>query len=213
METPSDPSSGLESATAGDAPQSRMSRRTRAWLGMGAVAVALVLLTMLAAPGNDPNAPPPAADAGAGSAADAGTLGVGAPAPLHFILKDTTGGDVKLESLKGKVILINFWATWCGPCRVEIPDLVELQHQYRDDLVVVGVDVLDEFARVHPFAAELKVNYPLLDGNNREDVEKAFGPMWGLPTTVIVARDGTVLKKHAGIATKEQFQQYIESAL
>ena len=121
--------------------------------------------------------------------------------------------DVNLASFKGKVILINFWATWCGPCRVEIPDLMELQDHYRDDLVVVGIDVLDEFTRVQAFADELRVNYPLLDGNNRDDVEQAFGPMWGLPTTVIVARDGTILKKHAGIASKEQFQQYIESAL
>ena len=190
-----------------------MSRRTRAWIGMGAVAAALVLLTMLSAPSVDPNAPPPAADGAATGEPEATGLAVGQPAPLHFTLKDANGVDVKLESFKGKVILINFWATWCGPCRVEIPDLMELQNQYRDDLVVLGIDVLDEFTRVKPFADELKVNYPLLDGNDREDVEKAFGPMWGLPTTVIVGRDGMVAKKHAGIASKEQFQQYIESAL
>jgi hypothetical protein len=96
---------------------------------------------------------------------------------------------------------------------VEIPDLMELQDQYRNDLVVLGIDVLDEFTRVQAFADELRVNYPLLDGNNRDDVEQAFGPMWGLPTTVVVARDGTVLRKHAGIASREQFQQYVESAL
>jgi thiol-disulfide isomerase/thioredoxin len=179
---------------------------------MGAVAAALILLTMLSGPTIDPDAPPPAANAGA-EGEPAGGFAVGQPAPLHFTLKDRHGVDVNLESFKGKVILINFWATWCGPCRVEIPDLMELQDQYRGDLVVLGIDVLDEFTRVQAFADELQVNYPLLDGNNRDDVEKAFGPMWGLPTTVVVARDGTILKKHAGIASKEQFQQYIESAL
>jgi thiol-disulfide isomerase/thioredoxin len=200
-----------EPPVTGDKPRG-MSRRTRAWLGMGAVAAALILLTMLSGPTVDPNAPPPAANAGAEGEPEGG-LAVGQPAPLHFTLKDRNGVDVNLESFTGKVILINFWATWCGPCRVEIPDLMELQDQYRNDLVVLGIDVLDEFTRVQAFADELKVNYPLLDGNNRDDVEKAFGPMWGLPTTVIVARDGTILKKHAGIASKEQFQQYIESAL
>jgi len=173
-----------ETPAAGDGPRG-MSRRTRAWLGMGAVAAALILLTMLSGPTVDPNAPPPAAD-GTGAEPESG-LAVGQPAPLHFTLKDRNGVDVNLESFKGKVILINFWATWCGPCRVEIPDLMELQDQYRNDLVVLGIDVLDEFARVQAFADELKVNYPLLDG--------------------------TILKKHAGIATKEQFQQYVESAL
>ena len=134
-------------------------------------------------------------------------------APLHFTLKDINGVDVKLASFKGKVILVNFWATWCGPCKVEIPDLIELQREYPDQLVVVGIDVLDEWSRVKPFADNLKVNYPLLDANNRKDVEDAFGPMWGLPTSVIIGRDGKVAKRHSGIATKEQFKQYVESLL
>jgi len=211
METPSRPPIVPEAPAGGDSPRG-MSRRTQAWIGMGAVALALVLLTMLSTPSVDPHAPPPAADAGPDGEPASG-LAVGQPAPLHFTLKDRNGVDVNLASFKGKVILINFWATWCGPCRVEIPDLMELQDQYSADLVVVGIDVLDEFTRVQAFADELKVNYPLLDGNNRDDVEKAFGPMWGLPTTVIVARDGTILRKHAGIASREQFQQYVESAL
>ena len=211
-----EPHAGLptppEPPAPGDTPRHGMSRRTRAWIGMGAVTAALVLLTMLSERSVDPNAPPPAAD-GSGTGHETTGLAVGQPAPLHFTLKDANGVDVNLASFKGKVILINFWATWCGPCRVEIPDLMELQNQYPDDLVVLGIDVLDEFTRVQSFADELKVNYPLLDGNDRKDVEEAFGPMWGLPTTVIVDRDGMVAKKHAGIASKEQFQQYIESAL
>ena len=181
---------------------------------MGAVIVALVLLMMLSAPAPDIDAPPPAADGGASEAnADTGALAVGKEAPLQFTLKDINGVDVRLATFKGKVILVNFWATWCGPCRVEIPALIELQETYRDDLVILGVDVLDEFSRVAAFAKELKVNYPMLDANKRTDVEEAYGPMWGLPTTVIIDREGKVHKKHSGIASKEQFEQYVKSVL
>jgi thiol-disulfide isomerase/thioredoxin len=197
-------------------PKGGLGQRQKAWLGMGAVLTALVLLTLLPGGEVDPNAPPPAADAGGEaplSGADSGLSAVGMDAPLHFTLKDVNGIEVKLASFKGKVILVNFWATWCGPCKVEIPDLIELQNEFPDQLVVVGIDVLDEFSRVKPYADTLKVNYPLLDANNRKDVEDAFGPMWGLPTSVIVGRDGKVAKRHSGIATKEQFKQYVESLL
>jgi thiol-disulfide isomerase/thioredoxin len=192
-----------------------LSQRQKAWLGMGAVLTALVLLALLPGGEIDPNAPPPAADPGSAplSGADSGLSAVGMDAPLHFTLKDVNGVDVKMASFKGKVILVNFWATWCGPCKVEIPDLIELQSEFSDQLVVVGIDVLDEWSRVKPFADNLKVNYPLLDANNRKDVEDAFGPMWGLPTSVIIGRDGKVAKRHSGIATKEQFKQYVESLL
>ena len=74
----------------------------------------------------------------------------GKPAPLHFTLKDMNGVDVKLASFKGKVILLNFWATWCGPCKAEIPSLVELQEQYGDDLVVLGFSVDDPVEKMRP---------------------------------------------------------------
>ena len=190
-------------------------RRTGVWVGLFGLLLAVTLLGMLSGRDADPDAPPPVADSGplAADGESSGGLVVGADAPLDFTLKDVNGVDVNLASFKGKVILINFWATWCGPCRVEIPDLIELQGAYRDDLVVLGIDVLDEFSRVEAFAREMKVNYPMLDANNREDVEKAYGPMWGLPTSVVVDRDGKVHRKHSGIATKEQLEQYVQSAL
>jgi thiol-disulfide isomerase/thioredoxin len=192
-----------------------LSQRQKAWLGMGAVVVALVLLTLFPGGEVDPNAPPPSADPGSAPVAGStsGASAVGMDAPLHFTLKDVNGIDVQLSSFKGKVIIVNFWATWCGPCKVEMPDLIELQSEFSDQLVILGIDVLDEFSRVKPFADSIKVNYPLLDANNRKDVEDAFGPMWGLPTSVIVGRDGKVQKRHSGIATKEQFRQYVESLL
>ncbi len=100
-------------------------RRQKAWLGMAAVAAALVLLSLLSGPdGFDPDAPPPAADGSVASDTD-DAVAAGTVAPLNFTLKDMNGVDVRLESFKGKVILLNFWATWCGPCRVESPYLIE----------------------------------------------------------------------------------------
>ena len=190
----------------------RMSPRTRAWIGMGAVLVALVLLMML--PGSEPvpDAPPPAADGGASANADEHAV-AGSPAPLQFTLKDMNGVDVNLASFKGKVLLINFWATWCGPCRVEIPYLIELQQEYGDKLVVLGVSVDDTAEKLKPYANDMKINYPLLIGNGRQDFQDAYGPFWGIPVTVFVDRDGRIHKKHSGIASKEQFAHEIDLML
>jgi thiol-disulfide isomerase/thioredoxin len=192
-------------------------RRKAAWIGMGAVVVALVLLAFLSGPDQyDPNAPPPAADGGKLATATSDPedgKAAGTPAPLQFTLKDMNGVEVKLASFKGKVILLNFWATWCGPCRAEIPSLVELQKQYADNLVVLGFSVDDPVDKLKPYAEEFKINYPILVGLGREDVQDAFGPLWGIPVSVIIAPDGTIQKKHSGIASKEQFEREIKLAL
>jgi thiol-disulfide isomerase/thioredoxin len=188
-------------------------RRQKAWLGMLAVAAALVMLSLLSGPdGFDPHAPPPAADGSVASDVD-DNVAPGTVAPLDFTLKDMNGIDVRLASFKGKVILINFWATWCGPCRVEIPYLIELQQEYGDDLVVLGVSIDDTAEQLMPYATEMSVNYPLLVGNGRQDFQDAYGPFWGIPVTVFVARDGLIHKKHSGIASKEQFEHEITSLL
>ena len=195
-----------------EAHRAALGRRQKAWLGMAAVVVALVLLTLLPGPDIDPDAPPPPADGGAATEPGAASV-AGSVAPLNFTLKDMNGVDVKLASFKGKVILFNFWATWCGPCRVEIPYLIELQRQYADDLVVLGVSIDDTAEKLTPYAKEMKVNYPLLVGNGRQDFQDAYGPFWGIPVTVFVARDGRIHKKHSGIASKEQFEHEIASLL
>src|SRR6516162_10188392 len=94
------------------------------------------------------------------------------PAP-EFKVKDLQGNDLNLASARGKVILLNFWATWCGPCKAEIPSLVELQRQYGNDLVVLGVSVDDPIEKLKPYATEMKMNYPVLVGNGRDDVQEA----------------------------------------
>jgi thiol-disulfide isomerase/thioredoxin len=135
------------------------------------------------------------------------------PAPLDFTMKDLDGRDVSLTSFKGKVILLNFWATWCGPCKAEIPGFVELQQQFGDDLVIVGYSVDDTADKARAFAQEYKINYPVLLGEGREDVQEAFGPIYGIPASFLIARDGRVCKRHMGIAPKAVFEKEIRSLL
>jgi thiol-disulfide isomerase/thioredoxin len=196
------------SAAAEPAESSRPSRRA-AWLAMGAVALALGLIWM--APGIDEHQAVTEGSDFPGEPEDAEAFGKAAP--LHFTLKDVNGADVNLASFKGKVILLNFWATWCGPCKAEIPSLVELQRDYADDLVVLGFSVDDTVEKMRPYAAEYKINYPLLVGSGRDDVQEAFGPMWGIPVSVIIDREGRIAKKHSGIGSKEQFEREIKALL
>jgi cytochrome c biogenesis protein CcmG/thiol:disulfide interchange protein DsbE len=136
------------------------------------------------------------------------------PANLDFTMKDLDGKDVSLASFKGKVILLNFWATWCGPCKAEIPGFVELQNQYgKDGLVIVGYSVDDEAPKARAFANEYKMNYPVLLGEGREDVQEAYGPIWGIPASFIISRDGRVCQKHLGIAPKAVFEKEIKALL
>ena len=195
--------------------EGRPSRRST-WLAMGAVAVALGLIWLAPGIGD--------VHEGEATVASDGTVleypgepddvnATGKAAPLHFTLKDMNGADVQLASFKGKVILVNFWATWCGPCKAEIPSLVELQAQYGDDLVILGVSVDDPVEKMRPYAAQYKINYPLLVGNGRDDVQDAFGPLFGVPVSVIIGRDGKIAKKHSGIATKSQIEREIKALL
>ena len=136
------------------------------------------------------------------------------PANLNFTMKDLDGKDVSLSSFKGKVILLNFWATWCGPCKAEIPGFVELQEQYgKDGLVVVGYSVDDDAPKARAFAEQYKMNYPILLGLGREDVQDAYGPIWGIPASFIISRDGRVCQKHLGIAPKAVFEKEIKALL
>ncbi len=135
-------------------------------------------------------------------------------ANLDFTLKDMNGADVRLADLKGKVVLLNFWATWCGPCRLETPWFVELQEKYRDQgFRIVGISVDDPPEALPPFAKRFKVNYPLVVGVDREDVQKAYGPIFGVPMTFIIGRNGRICMTHVGQVSKEQFESEIKSLL
>ncbi len=137
-----------------------------------------------------------------------------APANLNFTVKDMNGADVRLADHKGKVILLNYWATWCGPCKVEIPDLVALQNEYRDQgFVVLGVSQDDDPETLRAFAASFKMNYPIIVGRDQPELLDAQGPLWGLPTSYLIGRDGTICTRHLGPATKEQFAREIKALL
>src|SRR5690606_25745093 len=132
--------------------------------------------------------------------------GKGEQANYDFTVKDMHGKDVRLADYKGKVVMMNFFATWCGPCKVETPWFVELQEKYRDQGVAfLGVQIEDDPQLLEAFAAEYKVNYPMLEANERADLQEAYGPFWGIPVTVMIQRDGTICKRHSGLATKDQF--------
>ena len=135
-------------------------------------------------------------------------------ANLGFTLKDMNGKDVRLADLEGQVVLLNFWATWCGPCRLEIPWFVEFQEKYKDQgFRVVGISVDDPPEALPPFAKRFKINYPLLVGSDREDVQKAYGPIFGVPTTFIIDRNGRICIRHVGQVGREQFESEIKSLL
>ncbi|MFN7977769.1 MAG: TlpA disulfide reductase family protein [Vicinamibacterales bacterium] len=130
-----------------------------------------------------------------------------------FTLPGLDGKPVKLSAFKGKVVLLNFWATWCGPCKAEIPGFVELQQQYQKDLVIVGMSVDDPADKAKAFADQYKVNYPIVLGLGHDDIQDAYGPIYGIPASFLISRDGKVCKRHLGIAPKSQFEREIKGLL
>ncbi len=135
-------------------------------------------------------------------------------ARLDFTLESLTGEDVRLADFSGKVILLDFWATWCAPCKVEIPWFIDFYERYRArGLQVVGVAVEDSADAVRPYAERMGMTYPVLLGEGRDDVLDAFQPMPGLPTTFIIDREGHVCSIHTGLGDREEFEAQIEALL
>jgi len=136
------------------------------------------------------------------------------PANLDFTMKDVEGKDVSLQSYKGKVILLDFWATWCGPCKVEIPHFIEFQQKYgAKGLQVVGVSVDDPVDKLAPYVKEMGMNYPVLQGLGHDAVQDAYGPILGIPVSVMISRDGKICATHTGLTGKDVFEKEIESLL
>lgn len=128
-------------------------------------------------------------------------------------LKSIEGRTVRLSDYRGKVVLINFWATWCPPCRAEIPDLVKLQQEYgKDGLQIIGVTYPPEQrSRVRRFTRSLKVNYPIALGTR--ETKASFSLNETLPLTVIIDREGMVRGTIAGILLPEEFDEQIKPLL
>ncbi len=145
----------------------------------------------------------------------------GKPAP-EVKFKDLDGKEVTLAQFKGTVVLVDFWATWCDPCYVEIPWLIEMQQKYAaKGFTVLGV-AMDEEGKsaVTPFLAKerfdvngqkLPMNYPIVLGN--DDVADKFGGLLGYPTGFLITRDGKVVKKFQGLTSFDEIAKAIESQL
>lgn len=134
--------------------------------------------------------------------------------PAHeFSLKDVNGIERKLSDFKNKVVIINFWATWCPPCREEIPHFIGLYNQYKDHgLEVVGIALDLRGEKIVPkFALENNINYTVLLGN--EEVSDLYGGIRAIPTTFIVDKDGNIRKKYTGYNEKEVFEKDIKELL
>ena len=134
------------------------------------------------------------------------------PAP-DFTLESLEGKSVRLSDLRGKAVLLNFWATWCGPCKIETPWLVELQNQYgHDGLQVVGVEMGDDSKDdITKFAKDMGMNYPILIG--KEAVGEAYGGVPALPETFFIGRDGKIVDKIIGLRGKAEIEDSIKKAL
>lgn len=134
------------------------------------------------------------------------------PAP-DFTLKDADGKSVKLSDYRGKVVLLNFWATWCGPCQLEIPWFIDFEQQYQSQgLEIIGVSMDDEgWPVIKPFVASHKMNYRVLLGN--DSVTQLYGGIDSLPTTFLIDRQGRVAKVHVGLAGRNEYLDEIKSLL
>ena len=129
-------------------------------------------------------------------------------ARLDFTLKDMNGREVRLSDFKGRPLVINFWATWCAPCKHEIPSFVELVEKYKDqNLTILGISTDDSAEDLRKFAAEFKMNYPVLVGLGHDELIEAYEAELMIPVTWFVKRDGTVALKHAGTQTKDWFER------
>ena len=131
-----------------------------------------------------------------------------------FTLKDANGATFRLSDYKGKVVLLDFWATWCGPCKIEIPWFTQFEQQYKDKgFAVVGVSMdEDGWNAVKPFIEEHKLNYRVALGNDQ--ISDLYGGIDSMPTTLLIDRTGRIAKVHIGLATdKGGFENEITNLL
>lgn len=130
-----------------------------------------------------------------------------------FTLTDSQGAPIRLSALRGRVVLVNFWATWCQPCRFEIPLLAGFQQVYRDrGLAVLGV-ALDEsgWTTVKPYAEAERINYPVVIDDGR--ISDLFGGLKAVPTTLIIDRQGRIAATHLGLCQKSEYESDIVAVL
>jgi peroxiredoxin len=134
------------------------------------------------------------------------------PAP-EFTLTDASGSSVKLSDYRGKVVLLNFWATWCGPCTLEIPWFIDFEQQFKSrGFEVVGISMdEDGWTAIKPYVTEHKMNYRILLGN--DSVSELYGGVEALPTSFVIDRDGKIASVHVGLAGKNEYVDEIQGLL
>jgi thiol-disulfide isomerase/thioredoxin len=134
-------------------------------------------------------------------------------AAANFSLSDASGSALSLANYRGRVVLLNFWATWCGPCKVEIPWFIEFSKKYEGNgLTVVGVSMDDDgWKSVKPYITEKKMNYPVVIGNAL--LAKAYEDVDSLPTTFIIDRSGRIAFKHTGLVGRDTYDDEIRVLL
>jgi peroxiredoxin len=131
------------------------------------------------------------------------------PAP-NFSLRDPDGKTVQLSDYRGKVVLLNFWATWCGPCKMEIPWFIDFERAHKDQgFAVVGISMDDDgWEAVKPFISEAGINYRVLLGN--ESISQLYGGVDSLPTTFIIDREGKIAAVHLGLVSKSTYEHDLD---
>jgi len=133
------------------------------------------------------------------------------PAP-DFKVKDLDGKDLSLEAVKGKVVLLNFWATWCGPCRAEIPSLIALQERYKDRLQIIGMIVDDDDEKaIREVVKDESINYPV--ALTTLPVRLAYDGVTALPTVFIINTEGRVVQKHVGLFNPALYETEVRALL
>ncbi|MBK7632235.1 MAG: TlpA family protein disulfide reductase [Ignavibacteriales bacterium] len=130
-----------------------------------------------------------------------------------FSLKSFEGKTIKLSDYKGKVVIIDFWATWCPPCRKGIPDLVSIQNDFTKDVIIIGISLDGEktIKDVPSFVKSYGINYPIVYGD--EKVVSAYGGIEGIPTAFIIDKKGNVVDKHVGLVPKDTYVNKIKELL
>ncbi len=131
----------------------------------------------------------------------------------EFSLKSVDGKIVKLSDYKGKVVIIDFWATWCPPCRRGIPDLVAIQNEFKDKVVIVGISLDREktIKDVPGFVKDYGINYPIVYGDDK--VVISYGGIQSIPTSFVVDKTGNVADMHVGLVSKETYTNKIKELL
>jgi cytochrome c biogenesis protein CcmG/thiol:disulfide interchange protein DsbE len=134
------------------------------------------------------------------------------PMAPDFTLTSLSGQSIDLKNYRGKVVLLDFWATWCGPCRIEIPGFEDLERKYGPDgLQIIGVSMDDSPDPVRQFYQQLNMNYPVVMGSDK--VGEMYGGIFGLPTSFLIGRDGRIYAKHVGATDEGVFAREIQELL